>query len=114
MSRSEINKKNLPKNSLSDDEDDSFQKKMNSLNSPTPVLDTYTKDLTKLAKEGKLDPVIGRLAEIERVSQILSRRKKNNPIIIGEPGCVSPETWIKVRKVSDEGNHNIIIENSKL
>jgi ATP-dependent Clp protease ATP-binding subunit ClpC len=52
----------------------------------TPVLDNFGRDLTKLAAEGKLDPVIGRLKEIERVSQILSRRKKNNPVLIGEPG----------------------------
>ncbi len=52
----------------------------------TPVLDNFGRDLTKLALEGKLDPVIGRTKEIERVSQILSRRKKNNPVLIGEPG----------------------------
>ncbi len=52
----------------------------------TPVLDNFGRDLTKLAAEGKLDPVVGREKEIERVSQILSRRKKNNPILIGEPG----------------------------
>ncbi len=52
----------------------------------TPVLDNFGRDLTKLAVEGKLDPVIGRSKEIERVSQILSRRKKNNPVLIGEPG----------------------------
>ena len=54
--------------------------------SKTPVLDNFGRDLTKMADEGKLDPVIGRQSEIERVSQILSRRKKNNPILIGEPG----------------------------
>ena len=52
----------------------------------TPALDKYGRDLTKLARNGELDPVIGRQAEIERVLQILSRRKKNNPILIGEPG----------------------------
>jgi ATP-dependent Clp protease ATP-binding subunit ClpC len=56
-------------------------------NSKTPVLDNFSRDLIKLASEGKLDPVIGRDAEINRIAQILSRRKKNNPIIIGEPGC---------------------------
>lgn len=55
--------------------------------SDTPVLDNFSKDLMKLASEGKLDPVIGREREIDRIAQILSRRKKNNPIIIGEPGC---------------------------
>ena len=53
----------------------------------TPVLDNFSRDLIKLAEEGKLDPVIGRDDEINRIAQILSRRKKNNPIIIGEPGC---------------------------
>ena len=52
----------------------------------TPVLDNFGRDLTRLAEEGNLDPVVGRQKEIERVSQILSRRKKNNPILIGEPG----------------------------
>ncbi len=54
--------------------------------SRTPVLDNFGRDVTKLAEENKLDPIIGREKEIERVSQILSRRKKNNPILIGEPG----------------------------
>jgi len=54
--------------------------------SKTPVLDNFGRDLTKLAEDGKLDPIVGREKEIERVSQILSRRKKNNPVLIGEPG----------------------------
>jgi ATP-dependent Clp protease ATP-binding subunit ClpC len=54
--------------------------------SKTPVLDNFGRDLTALAEEGKLDPVVGREGEIQRVSQILSRRKKNNPLLIGEPG----------------------------
>jgi ATP-dependent Clp protease ATP-binding subunit ClpC len=54
--------------------------------SVTPTLDKYSRDLTQLAKEGKIDPVIGRTDEINRVIQILSRRKKNNPVLIGEPG----------------------------
>ena len=54
--------------------------------SKTPVLDNFARDLTKAAEEGKLDPIVGREKEIERVSQILSRRKKNNPVLIGEPG----------------------------
>ena len=52
----------------------------------TPVLDSFSTDMTKVAEEGKLDPVVGREKEIERLAQILSRRKKNNPILIGEPG----------------------------
>ena len=54
--------------------------------SRTPVLDNFSRDLIKLAEQGKLDPVIGREKEINRIAQILSRRKKNNPIVIGEPG----------------------------
>ena len=56
-------------------------------NSKTPVLDNFSRDLSKLAELGALDPVVGREEEILRIAQILSRRKKNNPIIIGEPGC---------------------------
>ncbi|MGZ4091110.1 MAG: ATP-dependent Clp protease ATP-binding subunit, partial [Bacteroidia bacterium] len=61
-------------------------KKQGDSKSKTPVLDNFGRDLTKMAEDGKLDPVVGREKEIERVSQILSRRKKNNPILIGEPG----------------------------
>jgi ATP-dependent Clp protease ATP-binding subunit ClpC len=61
-------------------------KKPGESKSRTPVLDNFGRDLTKMAEDGKLDPVVGREKEIERVSQILSRRKKNNPILIGEPG----------------------------
>ncbi|HOD10036.1 MAG TPA: ATP-dependent Clp protease ATP-binding subunit [Flavobacterium sp.] len=87
---------NLPKNeSYNDDssQDDSlkegnFNNPANKTNkkSKTPVLDNFGRDLTEMAEEGKLDPVVGREKEIERVSQILSRRKKNNPLLIGEPG----------------------------
>ena len=54
--------------------------------SKTPVLDNFGRDLTSMAEEGKLDPIVGRETEIERVAQVLSRRKKNNPVLIGEPG----------------------------
>ena len=70
-----------------DELDDDFGKKMKkNTKSTTPVLDNFGRDITKLAEEGAIDPIIGRDEEIERVSQILSRRKKNNPILIGEPG----------------------------
>jgi ATP-dependent Clp protease ATP-binding subunit ClpC len=62
-------------------------KNKKSKDTQTPVLDNFSRNLIKLAEEGKLDPVIGRDREITRIAQILSRRKKNNPIIIGEPGC---------------------------
>tara|TARA_B100000795_G_scaffold19148_1_gene12684 strand:+ start:4082 stop:6652 length:2571 start_codon:yes stop_codon:yes gene_type:complete len=82
---------------ISDDNDDEFdvsgssdyrsEKKFKTpKKSKTPVLDNFGRDLTKFAEDDKLDPVVGREKEIERVSQILSRRKKNNPMLIGEPG----------------------------
>jgi ATP-dependent Clp protease ATP-binding subunit ClpC len=87
---------NLPRNeSFNDDSGQDDSLKEGSFNNPTnktskksktPVLDNFGRDLTELAEEGKLDPVVGREKEIERVSQILSRRKKNNPLLIGEPG----------------------------
>jgi ATP-dependent Clp protease ATP-binding subunit ClpC len=61
-------------------------KKPGESKSKTPVLDNFGRDLTKSAEEGKLDPIVGREKELERIAQILSRRKKNNPILIGEPG----------------------------
>ncbi len=69
-------------------EEESFSqpKKVSDIKSKTPVLDNFGRDLTKAAEDGRLDPIVGREKEIERVSQILSRRKKNNPILIGEPG----------------------------
>ncbi|WP_217601618.1 ATP-dependent Clp protease ATP-binding subunit [Chitinophaga sp. GbtcB8] len=71
-----------------EDERKSFASKSKQANtkSKTPVLDNFGRDITKLAESGSLDPIVGREQEIERVSQILSRRKKNNPILIGEPG----------------------------
>ncbi|MDB2387614.1 ATP-dependent Clp protease ATP-binding subunit, partial [bacterium] len=70
--------------------EDSFSssgpKKTTDSKSKTPVLDNFGRDLTKFAEDDKLDPIVGREKEIERVSQILSRRKKNNPLLIGEPG----------------------------
>ena len=74
-------------NELMDDDDMKTSKKQKQNDSSTPVLDNFSRDLIKLAEMGKLDPVVGREREIIRIAQILSRRKKNNPIIIGEPGC---------------------------
>ena len=83
-----------PKNVFMDeDEEDetptqTTDKQQNKKNakSATPVLDSFGRDLTKAAEEGRLDPIVGRETELERIAQILSRRKKNNPILIGEPG----------------------------
>ena len=66
---------------------DNDDKNKKSSDKGTPVLDNFSRDLNKLASEGKLDPVVGREKEIMRIAQVLSRRKKNNPIIVGEPGC---------------------------
>ncbi len=83
---------NLPRAEFpgsSDEEGENFgaaQRKSADPKSKTPVLDNFGRDLTKMAEQGRLDPIVGRESEIERVSQILSRRKKNNPILIGEPG----------------------------
>jgi len=88
-----------PRNEFGENGDDEFDEERRSqgsqqtkgktgsnVKSKTPVLDNFGRDITKLAETGSLDPIIGREQEIERVSQILSRRKKNNPILIGEPG----------------------------
>jgi len=69
------------------DDDDKVVNRKKGSDSGTPVLDNFSRDLNKLAEQGKLDPVIGRENEILRIAQVLSRRKKNNPIILGEPGC---------------------------
>ena len=91
---------NPPKAEFSDENDDDFDEERkqysqqqkaqrgaaNQPKTKTPVLDNFGRDITRLAENGSLDPIVGREVEIERVSQILSRRKKNNPILIGEPG----------------------------
>jgi len=69
-----------------DDENDRRVRKGKDAKSATPMLDSFGKDLTKMAAEGKIDPVVGRQKELERIAQILCRRKKNNPVLIGEPG----------------------------
>lgn len=86
-------KNELPSNPGDDDDageggsfGGSYTKKYSDSKSKTPVLDNFGRDLTRLAEESRLDPVVGREKELERIAQILSRRKKNNPILIGEPG----------------------------
>jgi ATP-dependent Clp protease ATP-binding subunit ClpC len=92
-----IVKSNDPRAEFTDENDDDFDEekkysqskgssKQGATKSKTPVLDNFGRDITKMAELGALDPIVGRDSEIERVSQILSRRKKNNPILIGEPG----------------------------
>ena len=81
-------KAEFPSNSGGNEEEENYgtPRKPADPKSKTPVLDNFGRELTKMAEAGKLDPIVGREKEIERVSQILSRRKKNNPILIGEPG----------------------------
>jgi ATP-dependent Clp protease ATP-binding subunit ClpC len=86
MEERQLPRSEFPGNNNDDDESFSAQKKPSDPKSKTPVLDNFGRDLTKMAEVGRLDPIVGREKEIERVSQILSRRKKNNPILIGEPG----------------------------
>ncbi len=93
-----IVKSNDPRAEFQDENEDDFDeekkysqpkggsKQAGNTKSKTPVLDNFGRDITKMAELGALDPIVGRESEIERVSQILSRRKKNNPILIGEPG----------------------------
>jgi ATP-dependent Clp protease ATP-binding subunit ClpC len=82
----------LPGGTAHDDPDEGGKefggsiKKISDSKSKTPVLDNFGRDITKYAEEGRLDPIVGRKRELERIAQILSRRKKNNPILIGEPG----------------------------
>lgn len=87
----ELPKDELPGSSSDDDTDDSRGygsgvRRPADSKSKTPVLDNFGRDLTKAGEEGRLDPIVGREKELERIAQILSRRKKNNPILIGEPG----------------------------
>src|SRR5215216_6409892 len=91
-----VMKSNDPRAEYQEENDDDFDdekkysgsksRQAGTAKSKTPVLDNFGRDITKLAETGTLDPIVGREKEIERVSQILSRRKKNNPILIGEPG----------------------------
>jgi ATP-dependent Clp protease ATP-binding subunit ClpC len=78
----------LPGDYSNDPEEESrpYTPRKSDSKSKTPVLDNFGRDLTKAAEEGRLDPIVGRTKELERIAQILSRRKKNNPILIGEPG----------------------------
>jgi ATP-dependent Clp protease ATP-binding subunit ClpC len=108
--KGKLDEKDIPKSMLGDDDENPFgeefgdkSKKTNVKRgkaSKTPVLDNFCADVTKAVEEGNVDPIIGREKEIKRVSQILSRRKKNNPVLIGEPGvgkCICSDTEVVMR-----------------
>lgn len=77
---------NKPSSKNSKNNNTNYYRSSSSINNTTPVLDNFGRNLNNIAIEGKLDPIVGRDKEIERISQILSRRKKNNPLLVGEPG----------------------------
>lgn len=82
-----------------DERNDNDKAKKNN-KSETPALDNYGKDLTELAKKGALDPVVGRDVEIDKMVQILNKRKKNNPVLVGEAGvgkCICSDTQVVMR-----------------
>lgn len=101
-------KKNIMAIEQFDDDVKPSKENIKKQKSSTPLLDNFGKDLTRMAEEGKLETVVGREDEIERVIQILSRKKKNNPVLIGEPGCVLEDTLITIRKTSNDSRHKII------
>ena len=119
-----IKKKKGPINGILDDEDvqDDFQgdpdrfknKKKKGEISKTPVLDNFCRDISKAVDKGTVDPVVGRKNEIKRISQILSRRKKNNPVIIGEPGVGKTSIVEGLAILIKEGNAPRTIANKRI
>ena len=89
------------------------QKKKNE-NSKTPVLDNFCRDVTRAVERGEIDPVVGRTNEIKRISQILSRRKKNNPVLIGEPGVGKTSIVDGLALLIKDGNAPRVITNKKI
>jgi ATP-dependent Clp protease ATP-binding subunit ClpC len=98
------------------DENESFKKKpkQNETKSKTPVLDNFCRDVSKAVDRGEIDPVVGRSIEIKRVSQILSRRKKNNPILIGEPGVGKTSIVEGLAQLIKDGNAPRTLMNKRI
>ena len=108
-----------PKNGALDDEGEemeSFKKKAKASDtkSKTPVLDNFCRDISKAVEKGEIDPVVGRENEIKRVSQILSRRKKNNPVLIGEPGVGKTSIVEGLAQLIKDGNAPRTLINKKI
>ncbi len=103
---------------LDDDNEemDSFKKKqkISEGKSKTPVLDNFCRDISKAVEKGEIDPVVGRESEIKRVSQILSRRKKNNPVLIGEPGVGKTSIVEGLAQLIKDGNAPRTLINKKI
>lgn len=100
---------------LEDDNQSSSSKKENKrMKSSTPLLDNFGKDLTKMADEGKLENVIGREEEIERLIQVLSRKKKNNPVLVGEPGCGKTAIVEGLAKKIVEKKTSVVLQSKRL
>jgi len=107
------------KNGALDDENEeteSFKKKTKASDtkSKTPVLDNFCRDISKAVEKGEIDPVVGREKEIKRVSQILSRRKKNNPVLIGEPGVGKTSIVEGLAQLIKDGNAPRTLINKKI
>ena len=98
------------------DDSDSFKKKskQSDTKSKTPVLDNFCRDVSKAVDKGEIDPVVGRSVEIKRVSQILSRRKKNNPILIGEPGVGKTSIVEGLAQLIKDGNAPRTLMNKRI
>jgi ATP-dependent Clp protease ATP-binding subunit ClpC len=98
------------------DEQDRFKKnpKKKNENTRTPVLDNFCRDVTKAVENGQIDPVVGRTNEIKRISQILSRRKKNNPVLIGEPGVGKTSIVEGLAQLIKDGNAPRVLTNKKI
>jgi ATP-dependent Clp protease ATP-binding subunit ClpC len=113
----------IGKNALDDDqfnedfneEPDRFKKNAKKkTDSKTPVLDNFCRDVTKAVENGQIDPVVGRTNEIKRISQILSRRKKNNPVLIGEPGVGKTSIVEGLAQLIKDGNAPRVLTNKKI
>lgn len=99
---------------MDDDDEERRKKKSTTKVGKTPVLDNFCRDITKQAEEGKIDPVVGRTQEIKRVSQILSRRKKNNPVLIGDPGVGKTSIVEGLAQLIHEGKAPRILLDKKI
>jgi ATP-dependent Clp protease ATP-binding subunit ClpC len=117
------NRNNMDKNAFDDDhlnddfneEQDRFKKSpKKKSDSRTPVLDNFCRDVTKAVEMGQIDPVVGRTNEIKRISQILSRRKKNNPVLIGEPGVGKTSIVEGLAQLIKDGNAPRVLTNKKV